>query len=57
MFRLEKTPHCAGVLTALEQPSVGVLFVEEAGDGDGSHGRILSLAVISSFQKTPNHYN
>ena len=49
MFRLEKTPYCAGVLAAVEQPSAGVFVVEEVGDDDGSHGRLLSLAVMPSF--------
>ena len=49
MFRLEKTPDCAGGLAAVEQPTVGVFFVEAVDDDDGSHGLILSLAVIPSF--------
>jgi hypothetical protein len=45
---LEKTHHGAGVLAAGEQPSVGVLVVEEVGDDDDSQGRLLSLAVMPS---------
>jgi hypothetical protein len=36
VFRLEKTPPCAGILAAVEQPSAGVFVVETVGDGDGS---------------------
>ncbi len=49
MFHLEKTHHCAGVFEAVEQPSSEVPVVEEVGDDDGSHGRLLSLAVMPSF--------
>jgi len=49
VFRLEKTQHCAGVPAAVEQTSLGVLVVEEVGDDDGSHGRLLSLAVMLSL--------
>ena len=49
MFLLKKTRYCAGFFEAVEQPFVGVLVVEEVGDDDGSHGRLLSLAVMPSF--------
>jgi hypothetical protein len=49
VFSLEKAHRCAGVLAAVEQPSVGVFVVEEVGDDDDSHGRLLSFAVLPSF--------
>jgi hypothetical protein len=49
VFRLQKALHCAGALAAVEQPSVEVFVVEEVVDIDGSHGRLLSLAVMPSI--------
>jgi hypothetical protein len=49
VLRLEKRQHCEGVLTPVEQPSVGALVAEEAGDDDGPPGRLLALAVMPLF--------